>query len=206
MRGATPAFFKRLYQSGVSLSWSSDYSIAGGVGFRVRVSRASASSVHLTPSPSTVLHEYAASVHTGGSSSNSKSISVPDGSEIVLQPGAVSSHLSNMNLAWILSTQHPSQTFKVDILDMDMRSTDTVTLSASGWSLVLSGDGVPAESTYYVHGPMTVSVATGSASPVDTFDIRVHNSDTNPTVGTGTCGGSGALPPGYTARRQLQQN
>ncbi len=202
MSGTTPPFSSRVYQSGVSLSWRSDRSNSPGVGFRVRVSRAripGSFSRASSLSGFILTREYATTVHL--SNRDSKSISVPDGREIALQATTTSAYIGGMTVAWTLGTQRPSQTFKVDILDVDMRSTDTVTLSASGWSLVLSGDGVPAESTYYVHGPMTVTVRTSSGNHVGTFDIRVHNTNTQPTVGTGaaaprnTCGGSGSLPP-----------
>ncbi len=203
MSGRTPPFTSRIYRSGVALSWRSDRSSSPGVGFRVRVSRTELPGTY-SPGASlsglTVKREYAAIEQT--SNSTVVTLPVPANREVALQAAApLVSYPGNMDLTWTLMPQGSPASLRVDILDMNMRNTDSVTLSASGWSLVLSGGDVPVVSTYFVRGPMTVTVRTSSGNHVGSFDIRVKNSNTQPTAGTGaatspnTCGGGGSLPP-----------
>ncbi len=207
MSGNSPSFTERIYQSGVSLLWMSDGSVDTGVGFRVRVSRVRIPGAFRSKAvsrPTVASFEYVKTNHIRDN--NVVNVTVLDDYEIVFRMDTFTKTLydDHINVTWILSPQHFSQTLKLDVLDMDIRSTDTVTLSASGWSLVLSGDIVPIVSTYVVRGPLTLNVATlpGDEQGRGNMDIRVYNSNEQPTVGVGavapaedTCGGTSPLPP-----------
>ena len=201
MSGSSSPFISKLFTSGVSMTWTTDGSVNSGVGFRLRVTRQIISG-RFSPSASLsgniLMREYATTLHN--SNSFTKSLAVPNGREVALQATTTSAYIGGMNVAWVMSTQLASQTFEISILDMDMRSSDSVSLSTSSWSKVLSGSGSPSEPTFFVRGPLTVRVQTTSGNQAGSFDIRVVNSNLQPTVGTGavtppnTCGGSGSLP------------